>query len=210
MIIELSITDFLKKLGMGEPVPGSGSAAFLCGAMGAALCAMVSNISCMTPADDQDAEPAKSIISQSLELQNQLTVLIDDEYKVIAALIQALNMPDDSEKTRGERAKAVEKESRNLILLYMQSMHLCCETLSVLKAVVVNAPENTFTDLGSAALLCGASAQSAALNVNANLTGIRNREWAKERFTDITRMLAEVKRLSDEILKSVTHRTEKR
>ena len=204
MTIDKSINGFLRDLASGNPIPGSGGATALGGSMAAALIMMVCRVTIDQKRYADAAPEMTNIFDKADGIKKRFSKLIDEDALIFEGMIKAFALPDDDEPAKKTRTSAIEEATRKAALMYLEMMHLCCELFPLAMAAAVKGNVNAVSEAGAAALLAGASAQIAALNVNINLMGIQNRPWAKERFDEMNRMLVEVRTETDQVLSIVT------
>jgi formiminotetrahydrofolate cyclodeaminase len=205
MLLEIDLKRFLDELASKQPTPGGGGAAALAGAMSAALCSMVCNLT-IGKKKYAEIEPAmQELLNKSETLRSRLSELIARDAEAFEALIKAFRLPKETEVEREIRAQEVESATKNAALVPLEIMRHCCDILPLAFAVT-KGNEQAVSDAGVSAILAAAGAQSAALNVHINLSGLRDREWAKARFEEVNRMLKESHEGAEAVLKIVSQK----
>jgi len=204
MTIDKSINGFLRDLASGNPIPGSGGAAALTGSIAAALVIMVCRVTIDQKKYPDTAPEMESVFAKADDLKKRFSRLIDQDAETFEGMVKAFALPHDDESASKNRASAIEEAAKKGTLMYLEMMHLCCELLPLAMAAAAKGNVNALSEAGAAALLAGAAAQSAALNVNTNLMGIHDRPWAKERFDEMNRMLVDIRTETAQLLSIVT------
>jgi len=90
---DLSIEEYLKRLGSGAPTPGGGAAAALTSAQGAALIMMVANHTIGKPKYAEFEELNKDILSEAEVLLGSLTEGIDNDAEAFGKVSEAYALP---------------------------------------------------------------------------------------------------------------------
>ena len=161
--------DFIERLSSKEPMPGGGGASALMGAAAAALCSMVANLT--------------SGKKKYAEYQSDLERIIrnmDYEIKVFLALIDK-----DAEGFYPlSRAYSREQTLEQALVLAAQTpfeiLKECDKLLATIDELVIKGSKLAISDVGVAAAACRAAADSAAMNVYANTSLMKKREYADE------------------------------
>jgi formiminotetrahydrofolate cyclodeaminase len=202
---EIDLRQFLNELASKQPTPGGGGASALAGAMSAALCSMVCNLTIGKKKYLEVEDSMKVILDKSETLRAKLTDLIDRDAEAFQALITAFKLPKESEEEVAIRSRRVEETTKKAALVPLEIMRLCCDILPLALAAT-KGNEQAISDTGVSAILAAAGAQAAALNVHINLPGLRDREWAKARFEEVNRMLKESYEGAEKVLKIVSEK----
>jgi len=175
-----SVQEFLSSLGSGAPTPGGGAAAALCGAMAAALVAMVGRV---TAAREPSVErQASAIVAQADDLGGRLTKLVAEDMEAYERVIEA-------RRSRGEpgavvRALARATEVPIRLVTASRDVLALCETLAPL------ARPSALSDLAVAASLAWSALESGAFTARANLAEAAAPEAARMSETELSGLLA--------------------
>jgi len=90
---DISIKDYLRRLGSGDPTPGGGAAAALVSAQGAALVMMVANLTAGKPGYEEFDELNRDILSEAEVLMGSLADGIDNDADAFSEVSRAYSMP---------------------------------------------------------------------------------------------------------------------
>jgi formiminotetrahydrofolate cyclodeaminase len=197
---------FLDELASAEPTPGGGGAAAICGAMASALTSMVCNLTIGKKKYLEVSEQMKGVLAQSEELRREFLKLSDEDARAFQGLISAFKMPQETEEQKSLRSEAIQRETMNAAMVPMEVIRKCKELLPLSGNAAEKGNINAISDAGVSALLLGAAAQSAALNVNINLSGIKDRQWAEVIFKEMTDLLNEIRLGTGIVLKTVSEK----
>ena len=103
---DISIEEYLKRLGSGDPTPGGGAAAALTSAQGAALIMMVANHTIGKPKYAEFEELNKDILSEAEVLLGSLTDGIDNDAEAFGKVSAAYALPRQFSDIQIDRVSA--------------------------------------------------------------------------------------------------------
>jgi formiminotetrahydrofolate cyclodeaminase len=109
---DLSIDEYLRRLGSGSPTPGGGAAAALTSAQGAALIMMVANHTIGKPKYAEFEELNKDILSEAEVLLGSLTDGIDNDAEAFGKVSEAYALPRSFSDIQIDRVSAEIKRLR--------------------------------------------------------------------------------------------------
>ena len=196
-LCELRITDFLERLGSGDPTPGGGASAALQAAQGAALIMMVANHTIGKSAYAEFEELNRRALDEAQGICVRLAEAIDKDAEAFSRVSAAYSMPRSPERSAalaGASAAAAEAP-----LAVMQ------DSLAALRlAALLNgrSNRNLRSDIVVAVHSLCAGLRSAACNVDANLPAIEKADsaLAEDLRRRESELLAEADCISAEIL----------
>ena len=106
MLSENTVTQFLQDLASSKPAPGGGSAAALCGAIGAALVSMVGNLTTGKKKYADVEDQIQAMLGQAETLRLKFIDLVSDDIQVYTAVSAAFKMPRDTDELKATRQAA--------------------------------------------------------------------------------------------------------
>ncbi len=174
---DYSCHEFVAALGSAEPVPSGGGAAALVGGVGVALASMAASLAKRRSARSQAEELAASC-TRLAALQERLLRCIDDDAQAFLPLSAVYKMPKATPAQRSAREEAMEGRLRACAEVPLSMMRACAEVVGELSALLEPAGLLLASDVGSAAVMCHAAMQSAALSVRANTRMMKDRDAA--------------------------------
>ena len=195
----LSLGDFTKELGSANPTPGGGSVAALCGALGAALSAMVSRI---TLGNEKYSEVWQSMgaVQQAADLMTgHFLELVQRDSDAYQAVIGAIKLPKETEEEKGARHKAIQEASKNAAKVPLETLRTSEKLIVLTKEAVERGNPNTLTDAGAALQLARTAAVVAAYNVRINLPGLQDEEFVTVCKGEVEEALQRVETLFQEV-----------
>jgi formiminotetrahydrofolate cyclodeaminase len=160
---------FLERLGSSDPVPGGGSASALTAAMGAALVAMVAELTLGRPGYAEHEATISKLRSDALDRRAELLRLAQRDADAYDAVVRARRMPKESEAERKARSDALGKAMIDAARAPLRAAVVASEVLDLAARIASIGNRNAVSDAGVAALLAAAGLRGALLNVRINL-----------------------------------------
>jgi formiminotetrahydrofolate cyclodeaminase len=168
-LTDLSLDAFLDRLGSSDPAPGGGSASALAAAMGAALVAMVAELTIGRPAYAEHDKTVRKLRIDALERRAELLELAQRDADAYDLVVRARHMPKESGPEREARSEALGKAMVAAARAPLRAAVVAGEVLDLAERIAPIGNRNAVSDAGVAALLAGAGLRGAVLNVRINL-----------------------------------------
>lgn len=171
-LVDLSVRGFVDELSRDSAAPGGGSVAALCGSLGAALAAMVANLTHRKKGyeDRWDAMDALAVRAQALK--DRLLRAVDEDTAAFHRVMEAFGLPKKGADDKRARAAAIEGASQGATLVPLGVMEASLDVLAVAESAARDGNQNSLSDAGVAALMGRAAAYGAYFNVLINLKGL--------------------------------------
>lgn len=203
MYIDEPLKKYLDEAASGAPTPGGGSVAALAGALGAALTSMVCNFTVgKKKYKDVEAEVAK-ILSEAEELRAKLLELMVEDTRVYGKVSEAYSMPNNSPEEKEARSEAIQKALKVAMKAPLEAALCCHRILKLNEPLVEKGNKNLISDVGVAILLAESAMRSAILNVEINLSYIKDENLRHETRGKLSPMLSEAVQLREKIYQAV-------
>ncbi len=171
----LSINNFLNELSSSAPVPGGGGVAALTGALSAALCSMVAELTTGKKKYAQYQEDIERITKSVIEIKNNMAKLIQKDAEAFEPLSKAYGIPKDNP----ERNTLLEAALKVAAATPVEILKEACKIVPYLEELTEKGSKIALSDVGVAASLCKTTMESAALNVYINTKLMKDKEYAK-------------------------------
>ena len=195
---QMSLSDFVAELGSHTPAPGGGSAAAVCGALGAALSAMVSRLT-LGKQKYRDAWQSMEKIQQDSEhLSDHFLWLVQEDTDAYNEVVAAVRLPKETEEQKTSRDEALQAASKRAAEIPLYTLRAAEKLVLVAKEAVERGNPNTFTDAGAAVQLARTAALVASYNVQINLPGIRDKKFVEDSKREVEETLFRINSLSAE------------
>jgi formiminotetrahydrofolate cyclodeaminase len=179
-LTDLPLHEFLERLGSSDPVPGGGSAAALSAAMGAALVAMVAELTIGRPAYAEHEETVRHLRLDAQDRRAELLSLAQEDAIAYDVVVRARHMPKDSEAERAARTAALQEAMREAARIPLRAAVVASEVLDLAERIAPIGNRNAASDAGVAAQLAAAGLRGALLNVRINLPYLADDEPLRE------------------------------
>jgi formiminotetrahydrofolate cyclodeaminase len=168
-LTDLPVHAFLERLGSSHPVPGGGSAAALAAAMGAALVAMVAELTIGRPAYAEHEATITELRTGATERQAELLALAQQDADAYGVVVQARRLPKESEAEVAARSAALAAAMREAARIPLRVAVVAAEVLGLAERIAPIGNRNAVSDAGVAAQLATAGLRGAVLNVRINV-----------------------------------------
>lgn len=195
----LSIRDFTEELGSANPTPGGGSAAALCGALGAALSAMVSKLTLGKEKYTVVWQSMGAVQQAAGPMVRHFIELVQRDSDAYQKVMAAMNLPKETEKEKGARHKALQEATKNAARVPLDTLRTSEKLIGLTKEAVERGNPNTLTDAGAALQLARTAALVAAYNVRINLPGLQDEEFVRTCKEELEEALQRVETLFLEV-----------
>jgi formiminotetrahydrofolate cyclodeaminase len=174
-----SVHDLLAAFRSSDPTPGGGSASALSGAIGASLLAMVAGLAKPAAQSAEDLADLKAAGARSALLAERLETLIDGDSEAYESVVGAYKLPRATEDEKALRAKKIQDALRTAIEAPLDVMRACASGLEQGSVIARQGNPNASSDVHVGLELLRAGLKGARLNVEINLGGIKDREYAE-------------------------------
>lgn len=179
-LAEMTVTQFAQVLGSDAPAPGGGSTAALAGALGAALTAMVCQLSVDKKQFAEIREDILAVQAKAADLQNRFLDVMDRDTEAFLVVSNAFAMPKATEEEKAARSAAIQAGLEGCTATPFEMMQLAAETVALTESMLGRFNTASASDLGVGALSLRTAVQGAWLNVLINIGSLKNKELAED------------------------------
>lgn len=192
MYLDGSIRQYLDDAASGKPAPGGGSVSAAAGALGASMASMACNFTIGKKKFADVEEKVKEILALCEENRNKLLTLMDADVQEYSKVTAAYSMAKDTDEQKEARKAAIQEALKAAMAVPLEALRVCNNVIASLENLVDIANPNLISDVGVAAILCGAGLEGAKLNVEINLAYLKDEALVSEvrQEIDSTTMLA--------------------
>ena len=198
----MTLTAFADELSTDSPAPGGGSVASLCGALAAALAAMVGNLTHGRKGQEGDWAEMERIARVGQELKDAFLVDIDRDTESFNAVLGAMRLPKLTAEEKAVRAEAIELANQGATLVPLAVLQRAVEALRLARVTAQRGNPNSLSDSGVSALCGLACAEGAYYNVRINLKSLNAPEsvaFVADTARQAAEALGEARALCEEI-----------
>ena len=203
LLAEQAVKDFTALLASDAPAPGGGGAAALEGAMGAALTAMVCELTLGKARYAAHREEIAAIRDRAEALRKALLEAMDQDTEAFLQVSRAFALPKATEEEKAARSAAIQRGLALCTQTPLRVMELAAEALALTASLPGRFNESAASDLGVAALSLGACARGAWLNVLINVGSLKDKDLAARYRRQGEALLERVLGLSEETVRSL-------
>ncbi|HOX12629.1 MAG TPA: glutamate formimidoyltransferase [Spirochaetales bacterium] len=202
-LVSRTVASFADEVSADSPAPGGGSVAALAGSLGAALAAMVANLTVGKKGYEAAWKDLDALALRAQDVKVRLLAAVDDDTNAFNDVLAAQKLPKGTEEEKTARAAAIQAGYRSATLVPLSTAQACLEAARVSESAAVLGNRASVTDAGVGALLAAAGAEGAVLNVLINLGSIEDPEWAAKVRAEAEALAAEARAVRDRTLVKV-------
>lgn len=195
-LARMSIVNFVDETSMDSPAPGGGSVSATAGAMGAALAAMVCNLTIGKKGYETAWEILRPLAEAAQKSKNQFLKAIDLDTEAFNAVMTAFSLPKNSESEKTARTAAIQEANKGAVQIPLSVMRSGVALLEKILPVAENGNSNALSDIGVAALMLRSAVEGAFLNVKINLPNISDQDFVTSNQTEADK-LASLARIAE-------------
>ncbi len=200
----MPLDDWLEQLSSSAPTPGGGAAAALAAATGAALIEMVVNLTVGKTAYAEHEPHVQPIGEQARALRLRALVLIDADAAAFGRVMAAYALPRQSDEERAARTAAIQAATAGAARPPVEIAGVAARLIELSAALPGRSNRNVLSDVGVAASLAGSALESAAINVEVNLSALKDEGVRDELRKELSAHLI-ARELGREVVGNVLH-----
>ncbi len=202
-LVGRSVVDLVDEISIDSPVPGGGSVAALCGALGSALTSMVANLTHGKTDYEEVWDEVVEIAEKAQALKDFFVKAVDRDSQAFDAVMAAMRLPKQSDEEKAARGAAIEEASKGAVMVPMEVLRKAPEAMELAGRIAKIGNVNSISDAGVAAQ-CGLTcAIGASYNVLINLPGIEDEEFTKDAAGEAAEIRARAESIAAEVDKTV-------
>jgi glutamate formiminotransferase/formiminotetrahydrofolate cyclodeaminase len=173
-LVDMSLVRFAQETAAESPAPGGGSIAAYCGAMGAALGAMVANLSAHKKGWDSRWEEFSEYAEQGQMLIKEFLQLVDEDTKAYNLIMSSFGLPKSTDAEKAARKAAIDAATVYAIKVPFRTMELAFQSFAIVRAMAEKGNPNCASDAGVGALCARTAVKGAYLNVRTNAKNLED------------------------------------
>ncbi|GAA0401216.1 cyclodeaminase/cyclohydrolase family protein [Streptomyces luteireticuli] len=168
-----AIETYLNELAAKVPAPGGGAAGALHAAQAAALVAMVARYSTGPKYADHEEAVAR-VMEQADVLRERALQLATEDAAAFGSVADAYKLPKDTDEARATRSTAIADALLGAARPAEATITCAADIVALAEKLLPIGNRNVITDIGAAAEAARAAAATARLNIEINLSGIKD------------------------------------
>ncbi|MBO7448882.1 MAG: cyclodeaminase/cyclohydrolase family protein [Clostridiales bacterium] len=194
-----TIVTFTGELCSNAPVPGGGGASALMGAVSAALCSMVGELTTGKKKYAEYQIDIERILSDAKYLNDEMLDLMQKDADAFEPLSKAYGISKDDPERDNILEAALVVAAQAPFDIVMK----CKDVAALVDELVTKGSRLAISDVGVAAAACRAAATGAAMNVYINTKLMKNREYADKLNSDTNEAVNEIVAICDKAYEEV-------
>lgn len=205
-LTDLTLSGFSNETLSESPAPGGGSVSAYVGALGAALGAMVANLSAHKRGWDERWEEFSDWAEKGKQAHDRLLKLVDEDTAAFNAIMDAFGLPKNNDQEKKVRSAAIQTATKRAIEVPFEVMQTAFQSMEVIQAMAETGNPNSLSDAGVGALCARTAVYGAYLNVRINAGGLTDKAFVAEFLQKAGDLLEKAKNKESEILLLVEKR----
>ncbi len=182
-LVDMTCRGFANETASESPAPGGGSISAYLGAVGAALAAMVANLSSHKAGWDESWEEFSDWAVKAQEIKDELLFLVDEDTNSFNRVMDAFGLPKGTDEEKAERSAAIQEATKYATEVPFRTMERAFDSFEVIKAMAEHGNPNSVSDAGVGALCARSAVMGAFLNVKINAAGLQDKDFAADLLT---------------------------
>jgi glutamate formiminotransferase/formiminotetrahydrofolate cyclodeaminase len=172
-LVSMTIDRFVDEVSSNSPAPGGGSVAALAGSLGAALAAMVANLTVGKAGYESAWASSSALAERAQDIKAALLAAVDDDTRAFDDVLAAMRLPKATDADKRTRSDAIAAAYEKATAVPLATARLCLQAIELAEEAARTGNRNSASDAGVGALLAKAGLESALLNVRINLPSVR-------------------------------------
>lgn len=198
-LASMKLNDFADEISRATPAPGGGSVAALAGSLGAALGAMVANLSHSKKGMEEQRDLMESTAMALQGVKDDLLRAVDADTDAFNDVLTGMRMPQGNEAEKTARTAAIQDGYKLATSVPLRTAELCLEALRHCRTMAERGLPASVTDAGVGALLSRAGVLGAIYNVRINLGSIDDADWVAAQRGQLQALATEAESLEAEV-----------
>jgi formiminotetrahydrofolate cyclodeaminase len=186
---QLSVQEFIAELSSGNPTPGGGSVAALCGALAAALSTMVANLTVDREKYGQTRKSMEEVRMTAATLSTRFLALMQEDSDTYQKVMAAFELPRETEAQITSRQAAIEEAMKKAAAVPLETLRASEELIRAARDAVRGGNPNAITDAAAAVQLANTTAVVASYNVQINISRIKDGAFVAKCEKELTEIL---------------------
>ncbi len=195
--------EFIEELASSAPVPGGGGAAALTGALGAALGAMVGNLTSGKKKYAAVQPDIERMLREAEELYRRLFALIAQDAEDFRPLAAAYALPKGTPEEAARKEEVLQNALLGACRAPLDIMRAALDGLRLQEEMAEKGSVLAVSDAGAGAALLQGAMKAASLNVFINAGSMKDREQAAALRNETEELLREGDRLAEKVFGNV-------
>lgn len=202
-LINMNLKKFADTTASESPAPGGGSISAYIGSLGAALTAMVANVSANKRGWDHKIEQMSLCGEKAQAIKSTLLKLVDEDTHSFNKVMEAMALPKSTDEEKEIRKQAIQNATKYAMEVPFKVLKTSFSIMELAKEMAQDGNPNSVTDAGVGVLCARSAVIGAFLNVKVNASGLDDKEFCNKLISEGEELVSKTKELEEEILKIV-------
>ena len=199
----LTINEFIEKLGSKDAVPGGGGAAALTASLGISLCKMAANLTVGKKKFAEVEAEMYDIIAECDKLSAEFVGLIQKDADGFLPLSKAYGLPTETEEQKKFKEETLERELVHAAAVPFEIMEKCARAIELSAIVAEKGSKLVVSDAACAINTCMSALKCASLNVYINTKYMKDKEKALELNQRADKLIFDSSEVADKVFLNV-------
>ncbi len=202
-LVDLTVKGFAEETSRESPAPGGGTIAAYMGALGAALGAMVANLSSHKPGWDDRWHEFSVWADKGQAMVAELLHLVDEDTQAFNRIMAAFGLPKKTDEDKAARSAAIQEATLYATQVPLRTMKEAFKAFELCRAMAQEGNPNSVSDAGVGALAARAAVLGAGMNVKINASSLKDRDTAEALIAEANELIQKANQEEAEITKIV-------
>ncbi|MBR6249160.1 MAG: glutamate formimidoyltransferase [Muribaculaceae bacterium] len=202
-LVDLTVKGFAEETSRESPAPGGGTIAAYMGALGAALGAMVANLSSHKPGWDDCWQEFSVWADKGQAMVTELLHLVDEDTQAFNRIMAAFGLPKKTDEDKAARSAAIQEATLYATQVPLRTMKEAFKAFELCRAMAEQGNPNSVSDAGVGALAARAAVLGAGMNVKINAGSLKDRTTAEALIAEANQLIAQANQQEAEITQIV-------
>lgn len=189
-LVSMTVERFVDEVSSNSPAPGGGSVAALAGGLGAALAAMVANLTVGKAGYESAWASSSALAERAQGIKAALLAAVDADTRAFDDVLAAMRLPKATDEEKRVRADAIAAAYEKATAVPLATARLCLSAIELAEEAARTGNRNSASDAGVGALVAKAGLESAILNVRINLPSVREGAFKTATLAEIADLQA--------------------
>jgi len=203
MYLERPMKDFVEDTAARLPAPGGGSVAALVGSLGAALLCMVGNYTVGKKQYKGVEDEVARILKIADGLKDELSSLIQEDIKAYQKYSHASGLPKNTPQQKEARNQALQFSLKDAALVPLKTSKFSLKVIELAEEILPLGNPYLISDVGVGVLLAEAALEAAVINVQINLSYLKDSHFVEEKKREISSFLSRGRKTTEKVVKKV-------
>lgn len=202
-LVQMKLNEFADETASESAAPGGGSISAAVGAFGAALGAMVANLSAGKRGWEDKTSEFSDWASSGQQIKDRLLFLVDEDTASFNKVMAAYGLPKNNDEEKAMRSAAIDTANTYATQIPLQVMETAHQGLTLILAMATLGNPNSVSDAGVGGLCLQTAVEGAFMNVKINAKGLKDKAMAAGFLKQAHEISDSTKIKMQEILKEV-------